>query len=165
MTCYLTLPPAPPSAIIESSRSGASEDAKLIRNILKKPVDGNSIFWGQRKTIQNEIEAIYREFSYPGWDGYDAFPIERISISTSLAFVQSLPNGIIAPELAPESDGGIALDWRKGENMIFSISVKKDLLVYAGIFGENEKTRGEARLENDECPHIIEKILTRYFSS
>lgn len=166
ITCDLPLPPLWPSATSEAYRSGVSKDSELIRNILDKTeLDGSSIFWGQRHSIANEIRALRKGYSSPGWDGYDALPVEELSMATSLRFARLLPDGIIAPELAPEADGGIVLDWCKGKNMIFSISIKKDLVVYAGIFGESEKVRGEVRLESDRCPQIIEAMLARYFFS
>ncbi|MBI3581543.1 MAG: hypothetical protein HY098_05635 [Nitrospinae bacterium] len=165
MIASLPLPPTHPPAIIESSRSGVSEDAGLICSFLKKPVDGNSIFWGQRKTIQNEMEAIYKEFSYLGWDGHDAVPILRKSIDVAIKLVSLLPDGIARPELAPENDGGISLDWRSSEkNETFSISVDGKNIVFAGVFFDGTRIHGSAPVDGERCNELVETILIKHFS-
>ena len=122
-----------------------------------------SIFWESRESIITELVVIYNEYSLPGWDGYDALPVDEGSFIGARQLINAIPDGVLSPELAPDTDGGISLDWRIGDEKLMSISVKGDSLVYAAILGKDEKIHGKVRLASDKCPQIIDTILTTHF--
>src|SRR5262249_34608357 len=53
----------------------------------------------------------FSRYGTPNWDGYGADPITLETIRAARKFLKMLPKGLGNPEIAPGSDGIIALEW------------------------------------------------------
>ena len=90
-----------------------------------------------------DLARLAREYKTEGWDGYAALPVDAMTIEHVRMFVESLPTWLPAPEVVPESDGEIALEWNREPNRVFSVSVGKTaMLHYAGLFGKGVERHG-----------------------
>lgn len=49
------------------------------------------------------------------WDGYDALPVTPDSCAHAQRFLAVAPQGMIAPEITPTSNGTITFEWESGE--------------------------------------------------
>jgi len=96
-----------------------------------------------------------------GWDGYDATPISRDTVSAATIFLVSLPDSIHVPEIVPDPAGEIAFVW-KSLHADFLVSVSPETLIFAGIL-ESNKIHGELKF-SEKIPSHIEKPLLDYFS-
>ncbi len=56
----------------------------------------------------------YEQYIVPGWDGYDAVPISKTTVSAARIFSNLLPRDVPRPDIAPGADGTIGFEWRLG---------------------------------------------------
>jgi hypothetical protein len=132
------------------------EKEKEVREHLQR-----SVFHGWRSTLQGNILQVQRECSESGWDGHGARPISISSSLAAMAVVERLPDGIQEPEVVPEPTGEIGLEWYGGKDLVFTVAVSPDRIVYAGIMGV-KKQNGEERFV-EEIPETVLGIVSRYF--
>lgn len=60
----------------------------------------------------------------PGWDSYQARPIDSFAVQRALRFCQWLSDDAPAPTIVPLSNGGVQLEWHTkemDEEMEFSV--------------------------------------------
>jgi len=69
------------------------------------------------------VNSITCDCSAPGWDGYKAMPISIESAESAEKFILALPQSIPVPEISPEPDGELSLDWVKTKRSVFSLSM------------------------------------------
>lgn len=95
----------------------------------------NTLGLSSRGTFQ-QVEEIFIECSFEGWDGENARPISEEVRQRAIEFLESLPLGIEAPEVGAEPDGDITLEWYRSPQWILSVSISaKRELHYAALFG------------------------------
>jgi hypothetical protein len=58
--------------------------------------------------------AEYEQYNISGWDGYDAAPISKETVSIARRFNKLLPVNVSRPDIAPGADGTIGFEWRFG---------------------------------------------------
>ena len=77
------------------------------------------------------------ECSVEEWDGYEDAYFE------AKRFLQLMPSSLPLPQINPEADGEIELEWYKNSKCLFAISLGgNNMLTFAGIFGEINKIHG-----------------------
>jgi hypothetical protein len=146
---------------------GFGEENQRLMSKLDKAKDEmlttNSIGRQLNDTIV-ELRELVDEYSEVGWDGYDALPLTEGAYTEAKRILENLLFfNIPSPEITAEPSGDIALEWYKGNNQIFILSVSgSNEIVYAGIFGMN-KTHGKEYFFNS-LPSIIIDNLRRLYS-
>ncbi|MBI4041329.1 MAG: hypothetical protein HY390_05640 [Deltaproteobacteria bacterium] len=140
-----------------------SNDGIQLENAIKdaRSLSDNAITLGWRAELCGKLEEILERTKDIGWDGYDAIPISPKSRVLADRFISLLPEGIVLPEITPENSGFFSFDWIKSKDIVLSISVENEKLIYAEIAG-SKKTSGELPF-HDELPHELSEILLRYF--
>ena len=109
------------------------------------------------------LDEVYEECSETNWDGYDAQPISREAYFEASKLLRTIPNSFPMPDILPEPDGGIGLEWYKSKGFSFVISVSgKKIITYAGRFGKNTQTCGTENFM-DSIPQVILNGLKRLF--
>ena len=117
---------------------------------------------GRLDEVLQSLDELCKECSEEGWDGYDALPIDGDVCDEAKRLIRGLPINLPMPEIIPEPDGGIGLEWPKGKRLVFAVSVKgKNEIVYAGLFGMN-KTHG-IEYFGDTLPSVIIENLRRLY--
>jgi len=117
-------------------------------------------------TVQSleELEEIYEECSEKNWDGYGADKISHEAYYEATKLLNLIPTTFPMPEIAPEPDGGIGIEWYKGKGQTFIISVDgRTVIAFAGLFGENSEVYGTETFTNI-IPTFIFDHLKRLFS-
>jgi len=106
---------------------------------------------------------IYRECSGPRWDAYDAEPISVAAINEARIIIHKLISAFEMPEIVPEANGGIGLEWRMGkEKALVLVVTGKRRIEYAGIFGSG-KVHGSEYFEGI-LPAPFIGLLRRLYS-
>lgn len=119
---------------------------------------------GQQDDVLQTLYEIFEECSQEGWDGYDAVPITEEAYLEARRLLLSLPitSFIPLPEVTPEPNGTISLEWSKGNRQIFIASVSgKHEITFAGLFGIN-KIHGTEYF-GDQLPQLIIENLRRLY--
>ena len=87
----------------------------------------------------SQIWALAYECSQPDWDGNGACPLDERALLAAVEFIRALPEGAPLPDLAPEPDGSISLDWIQSRDRLLSLSVEpNNRLVYAWLDGADK---------------------------
>ena len=78
------------------------------------------------------------ECSHAGWDGYEAQAVSDEAAVRTISFLHALPSSLTPPDVVPEPDGEIAVDWYFGPSLQLSISIgPSGPLHFAGVVGED----------------------------
>lgn len=90
--------------------------------------------------ILEELYTIAEECNKTGWDGYDAIPVNEITLQNARQFLTALPAKINKPTISAEPDGCLTFEWYRSPYRVFSISITQDsYLHYASLVGNNKK--------------------------
>jgi hypothetical protein len=115
--------------------------------------------------LASELAQIAIECSKKGWDGYQAEPVSMATCDRAMCFLASLPTWMTAPDLVPEADGQIALEWYQASGRTLSISIGEvGPLNYAGLFGDNQEMHGVEPFL-DSVPSRLFGLITAFLST
>ena len=120
----------------------------------------NSITPRHRRSdeLSKELDDIYVECSSKNWDGYRAKPIIKGLRKIVEKFLNALPSNIPDPEISPDPDGEISLEWCYAKNKMFSISIgRKGQIAYAVLDGAR-RSSGIEVFEKEMPESIIFQI-------
>lgn len=108
---------------------------------------------------------VLREIFYArrqtNWDGYRALPLTEEAYTEARYFLQLYPDDLILPEVSADPRGGFSFEWHRGQNWIFTLTVKgTGVIIYAGLMGEDNRAYGTQKF-NDSIPKIILQNIRR----
>ena len=150
----------PETSLLEWQQGMSDSGVYHIDSKLNEPVNIQRF----SKSLKSLQEA-YQQYSVKNWDGYGAAPMSIDAYSEATRLIRMLPSSIPLPDIVPEPDGGIGLEWYKRKGFSFLISVSgKNTITYVGRFGKNNQTYG---IENfiDSVPQVVLNGLKRLFSN
>lgn len=138
--------------------SAVSPEATAIRGSVQAVVDAKErsiALFGGKAAVISQINELLAECGEVGWDGDDAEQVSDFAVSQAADFVRAIPDGFPLPEVAPEPDGAISLDWIESKQRLFSLSVgETGRLAYAWIDG-SDRGHGVARFDGNTVPPRI----------
>lgn len=109
------------------------------------------------------LDGVYQECCESNWDGYGAEAITEDAYQEAFKLLRLLPSNIPIPEIVPEPDGAIGLEWSKGRRFVFVASVcGENFITYAGMFGVN-KIHGTEYF-GDSLPSVVVENIRRLYS-
>ncbi|NKC16694.1 MAG: hypothetical protein GKR94_32225 [Gammaproteobacteria bacterium] len=157
-----------PSNIFAYKESSAVSEASVKLESLLRLVRRHYLEPASRLSIEatyQELVSTFEDCSMPNWDGYGAAAISQASLYNALRFLDLLPPSLPSPEVTPESDGTVGLEWYKGKDWLFSIDIGGDgKITYAGMFGEGVQSHGTERFD-DSIPQTILSNIRRIYES
>ncbi|HVY22291.1 MAG TPA: hypothetical protein VG962_02970 [Steroidobacteraceae bacterium] len=106
-----------------------------------------------------KLASIASDCSQPAWDGYAAKAISKETINRTIEFLNDLPIWMEAPDVVPESDGDIAIEWYLAPNRIYSVSIgAKGPLHFSGLFGPDKERHGVEAFDGKISEDILNDI-------
>jgi hypothetical protein len=155
------------SSITNFSAIGISADSGKLKGYMDHIVEGfvGTETLGVQDKILQDLRRIFIEYSVPNWDGEGALPVSKDAYHEAESFVKSLPINLNLPlpEISPDNDGEISLEWYRDNRHVFVVTVSgKNSIAYAGLFGIN-KTHGTEYF-SDSLPLIVLTSLNRLYS-
>jgi len=149
--------------------SGTSPEAHAVHRAASEVLrlaERSQALFGEKATALSQLVALSSECAKDDWDGEDAIAIDPNAVLMAERFLRALPDGIPMPELAPEPDGSISLDWIQSRNRLLSLSVShNNRLAYAWMDG-SDKDHGVARFDGRNVPpRVLESIKSIVRSS
>lgn len=142
--------------------SAVSPEAQVVRKaaceVVQHAERSESLF-GAKSEVISRLWAMFDECSEQDWDGNDAEPLNGVAAGAVVAFIRALPERVPMPEMAPEPDGAISLDWIESRYRRFSLSFgSNNRLAYAWLDG-SDKGHAVARFDGVTIPpRILEGI-------
>jgi len=160
-TCAL---PRPFGFPMTQTGVGVSKESIDIKALLEEATRSFSLpaSFSWRESLMTKVEEIFERCVQAGWDGYDAEPISFDSRLATLKAIALLPDNIVPPDAVPEPAGEISLEWRSGNDLLFSLTVTGRTLIYASIVGGHSRQHGEEQFF-DRLPKTVLEILAQYF--
>ena len=131
---------------------------KALGDIVSSAERSQSLF-GRKAGAISQIWALVNECAEPGWDGSGAHAVDRLAAFAAADFIRALPDGAPLPDVGPEPDGAISLDWIQSRNRLFSLSVGiSNRLAYAWLDG-SDRGHAVARFDGEKIPaRVLEGI-------
>lgn len=138
--------------------SAVSNESRVVRDAVEEivsSVEKSQALFGGKAAVIAQIWALVNECGQPGWDGDGAEPVERFAAFRAADVIRALPSDVPLPEVAPEPDGAISLDWVRSQNSLFSLSAGAgDRLAYAWLDG-SDRGHGVARFDGQVIPERV----------
>lgn len=107
-----------------------------------------------RERLLDELDSLWEDASYQGWDGYGAKPMSVEAYDFAKDFIKALPITAPLPELNVDPDGEVSLDWSFGKRRALTVSVgPTGRCTFAWVHGQRSM-RGTDWIE-DEIPASI----------
>jgi hypothetical protein len=155
------------SAVSTQSSPPSSEVNVMIRNML---ADARSAASQAASSLPArafaDLARVARECSTDGWDGCNARAITRATCGRAQAFLNDLPVWMPAPDIVPEADGEIAIEWYVADNQTFSVSIgQTGPLHYAGLFGQEDEAHGVKSFDGAAVPEEILQLICKLLRS
>lgn len=122
---------------------------------IRASVEKSQALFGGKATVIGQVWALVNECSVAGWDGGAAEPVDRLAAFKAADVIRALPAHVPLPEVAPEPDGAISLDWIRSRRRVFSLTVGSgDRLAFAWLDGSD---RGHAvvRFDGEVIPSRV----------
>lgn len=152
------------AALYASTRAGTavSPEAEVVRRSQCALVESaeRSIAWfGAKAATISEIWGLVADCATSNWDGDGAKPVSADAATRAAAFIRALPDPLPLPEVAPEPDGSLSLDWIESRVRLLSISIgTADRVAYAWLDG-SDCGHGVARFDGWLVPvQILQQI-------
>lgn len=120
-----------------------------------------SVILGWRERLKSEAIDVATKRVRPGWADVDSDPISLESLLATISFIDLLPEGIVSPEIVPEPDGELALEWSPDRENMLSISISGSEIHYAGLFPGGTKQYGKERFFRD-IPATVLELIKRF---
>ena len=95
------------------------------------------------KQYRAQIGSEYLDYLEEDWDGEGASPITCDTLVNASRFLTECNARGLLPEISPEADGFIQLEWYERPDCVFSVSFgPSNVIAYSGVFGEGRGVYG-----------------------
>jgi hypothetical protein len=113
-------------------------------------------------SFEREVQKVFDQCAEKDWDGYGAKPLHRTLQEKVIRFLRSLPSHVSVPEVVPEPDGAVALEWANSKHQVLSLSIDlSDQIAFAWLDGA-ERGKGVLR-SRASFPEKITALLESIF--
>src|SRR4051794_11357273 len=147
----------PTSNVIGDGTAVSAEAGAVHKSAIaaRESLEQSIALFGPQTTCISEILTIAAEHSQPNWNGEGADPVSPLATNQAVALIRALPRGFAIPEVGPDPDGSISLDWIDTRSRMLSVSVGvTDRLAFAWIDG-TDRGHAVARFDRDRIPSLI----------
>lgn len=138
--------------------SAVSGEAKAVERDTREvdhTLEHSEALFRIKKEAISELRSIALECGVENWDDEGANPIEPWAVRTAERFIRVLPEGIPMPEVTPEPDGSIGLDWSVSSSRVFSVSFGSGLRLACAWLDGTDRGHAVTRFDGETIPHLI----------
>ncbi|MCA9211937.1 MAG: hypothetical protein KDB27_02635, partial [Planctomycetales bacterium] len=99
----------------ETLETGVSDAARTLqdfRRVIDQQKHESATF--SNLSLDDQLIDAYGEASHSNWDGEGSVPVKPSTLQLAKEFVESLPRKYQTPEISPEPDGHVMLEWYNG---------------------------------------------------
>jgi hypothetical protein len=153
-----------PRGLTRDSRAVGAEGMRIRSELETVKQHARSAASALHSLAYATLEEVLADCSRPNWDGYGARPISAETAIRARYFLDDLPSSLPAPDIVPETDGELAIEWSLGPRRVFSVSIgEQGPLHFAGLFGEEERHGVESfdRVVSAEIHGYLRKLFSR----
>lgn len=148
-----------------SAVSREAQDIHLAASDIFQTVECSQSLFGRKAAIISELWNLANECNEEDWDSEGACPLSLPALGNAEDFIRALPDELPFPEVSPEPDGAISLDWIVSRHRLFSISIGvSNRLAYAWLDG-SDTGHGVARFDGLTIPVRIRDGIRAIFET
>jgi hypothetical protein len=138
--------------------SPAEELDKKLAAVLAAAQQSRALF-GTRSDAISAIWSVASEAAEDDWNGEGAFGVDPVAASNAVGFIQTLPDSVAMPEISPDPDGALSLDWIESRTRAFSISVGRNRsLAFAWLDG-TARGYGVVSFDGEDVPtRVLDEV-------
>lgn len=146
---------------MKTLRTGMSDAAKTLQDYQREfeRFNEQSVTFSNLPLGDQLIDA-FAEASAPDWDGAGSVAVHPETLTLAKDFIESLPRKYQTPEISPEPDGHINLEWYVNKRRLLSISVNPDGRLHWAALICSEDPRGSCVFLG-QAPKTILHVLSR----
>lgn len=155
--------PHPSRELLQTSSACTNED---VRRILRLEAERLAlpISWQKKMEAVDTVIDTFRKHQKSNWDGYNAAPISEAACAEAILFLKKLPSTIPSPDVIPNPDGDVSLEWYIDQRILFVATFSgTGVIAFAGMFGKGSKVHG-TELFTESIPSSVVENLCRLFS-
>jgi hypothetical protein len=153
-----------PSRELLPSSSASTNDE--VARILRREAERLSlpITWQKKMEAVDTVIDTFRRNRESDWDGYGALPISEAACAEAILFLKKLPSTIPPPDVIPNPDGDVSLEWYIDQRQLFVATFSgTGIISFAGVFGKGSKVHG-TEIFTESIPSSLIENLCRLFS-
>lgn len=106
----------------------------------------------------DKLLALPQQYRVANWNGEGAAPISEAAFHEARTFLQKLPTTFPLPEVVPEPDGYLGLEWYANKWLLYVVSFNgKGALSCSGLIGP-ERTYGTRYMDEGISAGILDDI-------
>lgn len=110
-------------------------------------------------SIFDEIDSLVEECSTGNWDGYGALPVSKEAAEFAKTFIGQIQVEFSTPEIAPEPDGSIGLEWHVDKHKWIIISFNSNgEFFFASQINTKTKFDGKGVLNSPQNKDLVEAL-------
>ena len=130
---------------LAGNATGVSREARSVYEAKREVVicaERSAALFGNKASLISKLWKLADECAHEDWDGEGGMALDDAAIGNTVSFIRALPADLPLPELAPEPDGAVSLDWMVAKTRMFSVSCgSSSRLAYSWLDGTD---RGHA---------------------
>jgi hypothetical protein len=144
--------------------TAVSDEARTIQmaaSELTIATERSQALFGARQNLLSELRAIAEDCSTDDWDGSGGVAVNTEALQKAEDLIRTLPEGIPLPEVAPEPDGSLSMDWIRDPYRLYSLSIGPlNRLAYAWLDG-TDKGHGVVGFDGISVPSRVISDIQR----
>jgi len=105
--------------------TGVSLEARSVRDAMRELItssERSAALFGDKASLLSKLWSLADECGEDDWDGEGGLALDDGAIGAAVSFIRALPTYFPLPEVAPEPDGAVSLDWSVSKTRMFSVS-------------------------------------------
>ncbi len=127
---------------------------KAVAELLESKEQSRSLF-GEKAQAISLINELTKECSDDDWDGYGAMALDPLAARNAEELIRALPDNLPMPDISPEPDGSISLDWNRSRNQIVSVSVGSSNRFALAWLDGTERGQAVVNFDGSTIPHRL----------
>lgn len=138
--------------------TAVSNEARVTRNAVAKLIESkekSQSLFGKKAEAIAAINKLFNECSSDDWDGYGASSLDPIASWNAEEFIKALPDDVVVPEISPEPDGSVSLDWTHSRNQIVSVSIGTSNRIALAWLDGTERGHAVVNFDGTTIPQLI----------
>ncbi|HMQ03632.1 MAG TPA: hypothetical protein PKD26_06935 [Pyrinomonadaceae bacterium] len=141
-----------------SMNTAVSPEASVTRNAVAKLIESkqkSESLFGKKADVIAAINTLVNECSSVDWDGYGAAALDPLAAWNAEEFIKALPDNLVMPEISPEPDGSVSLDWTHSRNQIVSVSIGTSNRIALAWLNGAERGHAVVNFDGTSIPQLI----------
>lgn len=140
---------------LSSEITAMSDEAGAIADnatSISKALEESEALFGAKCSALDALREIAIECRSDDWDSYGATAVSETALMMTERLIRTLPDDVALPEISPEPDGELSLDWTPSDTRTFSLSIGNGRrFSYAWIDG-TDRGHGVASIVGNNLP-------------